>query len=70
MVEVVVVEDDFGVDAGLAEGGAEVFLDEVGLLGQSMSMLGVFFSLSGSFWMVRVSMGMPSAFMPSTYLVR
>ncbi len=33
VVEVVVVEDDAGLDAGLSEGGAEVFLDEDGLLG-------------------------------------
>ena len=38
--------------------------------GESMSMLGVFFSLRGSFWMVMVSMGMPSAFMPSMYLTK
>ncbi len=34
VVEVVVVEDDAGVDAGLAEVGAEVFLDEDVLLGR------------------------------------
>ena len=28
VVEVVVVEDDFGLDAGLLEGGAEVVADE------------------------------------------
>ena len=70
VVEVVVVEEDAGLDAGFAEGGAEVLLDEDVLLGGSMSMLGVFFSLSGSFWMVRASMVMPSAFMPWTYLMR
>ena len=33
MVEVVVVEEDFGFDAGFLEGGAEVMRDEVVLLG-------------------------------------
>ena len=36
----------------------------------SISMLGVLFSFSGSFWMVMASIGMPSAFMPSMYLTR
>jgi len=45
MVEIVIVENDLGLDAGLFEGGAEVIFDEVVLF----SMLGVFFSLSGSF---------------------
>jgi hypothetical protein len=71
VVEVVVVEEDAGLDAGgVRKAGPRFSLMKTACSGESMSMLGVFFSLSGSFWMVRVSMGMPSAFMPSTYLVR